>query len=150
VARYFTSLRNRRCFKFIYIFKFAHKKYTLNSQLSRENSDLVTGGSTILASLKASVLHEIPTLPCKDSARITQQPMSGFIFGPEASSICSGHSRFVRQASAVHIVHSIMFINVIIFLKFNIFQEGNLNLFDRLALFVTTQKHTGCGTVSAA
>ena len=76
--------------------------------------------------------------------------MSGFIFGHETPAICSGHSRFVRQAISVHIVDSIMFMNVIIFLKLYVFQKVNLNFIARLALFVTSQKYTGSGTVSTA
>ena len=50
----------------------------------------------------------------------------------------------------MHIVDSIMFMNVIIFLKLYVFQKVNLNFIARLALFVTSQKYTGSGTVSTA
>ena len=43
----------------------------------------------------------------------------------------------------------IMFMNVI-FLKLNVFQEGNLNFIVRFALLLTSQKVTGSETVSTA
>jgi hypothetical protein len=73
-----------------------------------------------------------------------------FILGCDASEICSRYSRFVRQASVVNVVHSIMFMNVIIFLKFNVFQEGNLNLIAKITSVLTSQKFTRIGKISIA